>query len=345
MAKAQLSSGAQSRVFPGRIPRQVRSVDFRLLLAFDALISERHVSRAAAAVNLSQPAMSHALAKLRQQFDDPVLARTSTGLEPTPRALELIEPVREAIRQVERLFKEGSTFDPLTSSESFTIRMGDMNEVLFLPPLLQRIEERATNITITVQHLPPSETVRALEASAIDFAVSALIKHSKSVHSMELATDRMVCIMRKGHPAAADRLSTRAFLSLRHLRIVQSAGDMRFVEEALLMRGMRRNVRATTPHWLAASYLIESSDLVTALPESMVKKLNADDRFVVRPLPLGGSQFSWRLYWHRRYDARPAHRWIRSIFESLFYGQGHRNSTASAGVPGAKRSHRLSPSP
>jgi DNA-binding transcriptional LysR family regulator len=307
-----------NRLFQGRIPRQLRSVDFRLLLAFEALIAERHVSRAAAAVGLSQPAMSHALAKLRQQFHDPLLARTSTGFEPTSKALELIEPVRAVIRQVNRLFTEGPAFDPLTSSEAFTIRMGDMNEVLFLPSFLHGLEERAPNITVQVQHLPPSETVRALEASAIDFAVSALIKHSKSVHSLELAKDRMVCVMRKDHPAAvANRLTTRAFLSLRHLRIVQSAGDVRFVEEALFKHGLQRNVMATTPHWLAASYLVESSDLVTALPESMVRRLNADRRFAVRALPVGGGEFSWRLYWHRRFDARPAHRWVRSMFESI----------------------------
>ncbi|MFI5030013.1 MAG: LysR family transcriptional regulator [Reyranellales bacterium] len=305
------------RLFQGRIPRQLRSVDFRLLLAFEALIAERHVSRAAAAVGLSQPAMSHALAKLRQQFHDPLLARTSTGFEPTPKALELIEPVREAIRQVDRLFSAGSTFDASTASESFTMRMGDMNEVLFLPSLLHELEKQAPNITVTVQHLPPSETVRALEASAIDFAVSALIKHSKSVHSLELAKDRMVCVMRKDHPAAAQRLTTRAFLALRHLRIVQSAGDMRFIEEALFRAGLQRRVMATTPHWLAASYLVETTDLVTALSESMVRRLNVDGRFAVRPLPVGGAEFSWRLYWHRRFDARPAHRWIRSMFEQL----------------------------
>ena len=304
------------RVFAGRIPRHLRAVDFRLLLAFDALITERHVSRAAAAVGLSQPAMSHALAKLRQQFDDPLLARTSTGLEPTPKALDLIEPVREAIRQVNRLFTEGPSFDPRTSSDAFAVRMGDLNEVLFLPQLLRMLQERAPNMTVTVEHLPPSETVRALEASAIDFAVSALIKHSKSVHSVELSRDRMVCVMRKGHPAADRRLTLRAFLSLRHLRIVQSAGDVRFVEEALSRRGLRRRVVATTPHWLAASYMIERSDLVTALPESMMRRLNRDGRFVVRALPVGGNEFSWRLYWHRRYDARPAHRWIRQLFEA-----------------------------
>ncbi len=306
------------RLFQGRIPRQLRSVDFRLLLAFEALIAERHVSRAATAVGLSQPAMSHALAKLRLQFNDPLLARTSTGFEPTPKAMELIEPVREAIRQVNRLFSEGSTFDPAASSESFAIRMGDMNEVLFLPALLHELEKQAPDITITVQHLPPSETVRALEASAIDFAVSALIKHSKSVHSIELGKDRMVCVMRKDHPAAkANRLTTRAFLALRHLRIVQSAGDMRFIEEALSMAGLRRKVAATTPHWLAASYLVETTDLVTALSESMVRRLNVDGRFAVRPLPVGGAEFSWRLYWHRRFDARPGHRWIRSLFEQI----------------------------
>jgi DNA-binding transcriptional LysR family regulator len=318
MARNPVTSArpGDDRVFPGRIPRNVRSIDFRLLLAFDALITERHVSRAATAVGLSQPAMSHALAKLRQQFDDPLLVRTSTGLEPTPKALDLIEPVRDAIRQVSRLLTEGASFDPRTSSDAFAVRMGDLNEVLFLPQLLRMLQERAPNMTLTVEHLSPSETVRALEASAIDFAVSALIKHSKSVHSLELAKDRMVCVMRKGHPAADSRLTMRAFLSLRHLRIVQSAGDVRFVEEALARRGLRRRVMATTPHWLAASYMIERSDLVTALPESMMRRLNRDGRFVVRSLPVSGNEFSWRLYWHRRYDARPAHRWIRELFEA-----------------------------
>jgi DNA-binding transcriptional LysR family regulator len=295
----------------------LRSIDFRLLLAFDALITERHVSRAAATVGLSQPAMSHTLAKLRQQFDDPLLVRTSSGFEPTPKALDLIDPVREAIRQVNRLFTGGSTFDPLTATDTFTVRMGDMNEVLFLPALLRRLQERAPNISLTVHHLAPSETIRALEASSVDFAVSALIKHSKSVHSLELAKDRMVCVMRKDHPAATGRLTTRDFLALRHLRIVQSAGDTRFVEESLAKRGLRRRVMATTPHWLAASYLIERSDLVTALSESMVGRLNGDGRFAVRPLPVGGAEFSWRLYWHRRYDARPAHRWLRTMFEQV----------------------------
>ena len=312
-----------NRLFHGPIPRQLRSVDFRLLLAFEALIAERHVSRAAAAVGLSQPAMSHALAKLRHQFHDPLLARTSTGFEPTPKALELVEPVRAAIRQVSRLFSESSIFDPKTSSENVSIRMGDMNEVLFLPPLLHELERQAPNLTVTVQHLPPSETVRALEASAIDFAVSALIKHSKSVHSIELARDRMVCVMRKGHPAAARKLTTRAFLSLRHLRIVQSAGDVRFVEGALFKNGMQRKIITTTPHWLAASYLVETTDLVAALPESMVRRLNVDGRFAVAPLPVGGEEFSWRLYWHRRYDARPAHRWIRTTFEALARQRPH----------------------
>lgn len=308
---------SDTTIFSGRIARNLRSVDFRLLLAFEALFTERHVSRAASAVGLSQPALSHALAKLRHQFDDPLLVRTSTGFEPTPKALELIEPVREAIRQVDRLFTQSSTFDPSTSADTFTVRMGDMNEVLFLPQLLRIIGEQAPNVRVIVQHLAPSETVRALEASAIDFAVGALLKHSKSVHSMELAKDRMVCVMRKGHPAASKRLTVRAFLDLRHLRIVQSAGDVRFVEGALLTSGLQRKVMATTPHWLAASYIVETSDLVTALPESMVRRLNSDGSFVVRPLPVGGAEFSWRLYWHRRYDALPAHRWLRALFGSL----------------------------
>jgi DNA-binding transcriptional LysR family regulator len=305
-----------NRLFQGRIPRQLRSVDFRLLLAFEALIAERHVSRAAAAVGLSQPAMSHALAKLRQQFNDPLLARTSTGFEPTPKALELVEPVRDAIRQVNGLFTEGSAFDPSTSSEGFTIRMGDMNEVLFLPSApasppgagAQRHGDGAASHAVGNHSRPGSERHRLRSQRAHQaFQVGPFAGIGEGPHGVRHA---------QGHPAAAARLTTRAFLALRHLRIVQSAGDVRFVDEALYRHGLQRKVMATTPHWLAASYLVENSDLVTALSESMARQLNADDRFAVRPLPWAAAIFSWRLYWHRRYDARPAHRWLRSMFES-----------------------------
>ena len=127
----------------------------------------------------------------------------------------------------------------------------------------------------------------------------------------------MVCVMRKGHPAAFGALTLRAFLALRHLRIVQSAGDVRFVEEALLKSRLQRKVMATTQHWLTAFYIVERSDLVTALPESMVRRLNSDRRFVVASFPWAARSSHGVFTGHRRHDGRLAHRRLKAMFESV----------------------------
>lgn len=289
------------------------ALDVQLLQVFDALMEERHVTKAARQIGLSQSALSHALGRLRERLGDPLLIRTSKGMEPTARALELVGPVREAIRQVEAVFRSEPFFDPLQSKESFVIRIGDSNEFLLLPPLLGELEARAPHISVVIRHLSPVDTVKCLEDGTIDFAVSALLRHPKSIRSTALMRDRMVCAMSREHPYARKPLTVNRFLALRHIRVVQDNGDSRFVDDALRARHVSRRVVATIPHWLVALHAASSSGMVVAASERMARRFDTGKQLVLRKLPLGGDPFYWQLYWHRRHESHPSQRWMRAL--------------------------------
>jgi DNA-binding transcriptional LysR family regulator len=293
-----------------------RAMDLQLLFAFDALMTERQVTRAAKLIGVSQPAMSHILARLRDQFGDPLLVRTMRGMEPTQRALELIDPVRLALRQVNQVFDTEALFDPRQSDRSFNIRMGDMNEFLMLPSILLAMQDEAPRISLTVNHLTPAMTVKALDSGEIDFAVSTRLAHPKSIRSADLLQDRMVCVLRAGHPWARRRWTADAFLGLRHINIVQAMADTRFAESDSV-RGRRRNLVLNVPHWLVAPSIVERTDLVASLSERMARRFNDRGQFVIRELPIGKADLVWRIYWHRRHDTLPAHVWMRGLIRRV----------------------------
>ena len=292
----------------------IRAIDLQLLVALDVLLEELHVTRASEKLGLSQPATSHLLARLREQFSDPLLVRTAQGLVPTDRALALKQPVRAALLQVQKVFGAQPAFQPHTSHESFTLRMGDMNEFILLPTVARELRKEAPNISLEIRHVPPLETVRGLDADDLHFAIGTGLIHPKSIRSIPLVDDHMVCIMRKDHPAARKRLTLKTFLALKHIRIAQAVSDTRFVDE-YLPNGAQRQVSLTIPHWLAAPSLVAATDLVTAISRRMAELVNREGLFTVHPLPFGPKSFKWCLYWHARYDAHPAHRWMREFIQ------------------------------
>ena len=290
-----------------------RTLDVQLLVVFDALMTERHVTRAAQAVGLSQPAMSHALERLRGRFDDPLLVRTARGMDPTPLALELIGPARDAIRHVERVFLARPGFDPASARLTFAVRIGDANDFLLLPSILQALDESAPGVSVLVRHLSPTDTVRALEEGSIDFAVSAILSHPKSIRSVGLMRDRLVCATRRDHESVGRPLTVEAFTRLRHIRVVQEAGDVRFVDDHLRRRGLDRRVVATIPHWLAALHAVAGSHLAMAAPERLARHFDVQGALALRRLPMGGAAFDWQLYWHQRHERTASHVWMREL--------------------------------
>ena len=289
----------------------LRSIDLNLLVALDALLSEQHVTRAADRVGLSQPAMSNALSRLRHLFQDELLVRTATGMQATARALELAEPTRQVLRQIERVFESDAGFDPSTSARTFTIRLSDLLGLLLLPPFLEDTGKEAASARFDIVHMPPARTVEALEKDEIDVAVSTGLVHSASIKSMPLMRDRMVCVMRASHAAARTKMSMKTFLAARHLRVSMSPTDLRFVDDILARRGVSRNVALNVPHWLVVPHILERTDLVAVMPRRLAQAL-ASKSLAIRDLPFASHAFEWSMYWHRRHDGNPAIAWLRA---------------------------------
>ncbi|ABB12276.1 LysR family transcriptional regulator [Burkholderia lata] len=288
----------------------LRSVDLNLLVALDALLTEKHVTRAATKVGLSQSAMSSALGRLRILMRDELLIRNATGMEPTPRALELEEPLRQLLHQAERLLESDGAFDPATTAGHFRLRMSDVLEYLLMPPLLAQLEQEAPGVTLDVVHLSPGQTVTALEADDIDVAVSMDLEHAGAVQAMPLFDDRMVCVMARDHPCAAEALTLDLFLSLPHLKVSISSTDGRYVDAKLAGMRRARNVVLNVPHWLVVPHLLRHSSMVAVMSARLAERFAADG-LVLKALPFESAGFHWSMYWHRRHDSVPAQAWLR----------------------------------
>jgi DNA-binding transcriptional LysR family regulator len=296
----------------------LRSVDLNLLVALDALLAERHVTKAADRVGLSQPAMSNTLSRLRAMFSDELLVRTSTGMQPTPRAAELVQPLQNLLRQVERLLESEPSFDPATSRRTFVARMSDILACLILPLLVAR-RPTGTRVGFNILHLPPALTVDALERDEIDVAVSMGLDHTNSVRSQTLMHDRMVCLMRKGHPAASGNLTVDAFVEQEHMKVSISPTDVRFVDDMLAQLGHSRKIALNVPHWLVVPHALKKTDLFAVMPGHLATAL-MDDDLRMAELPFPSAPFEWKMYWHLRHDQSKANRWLRDQISAVCSG-------------------------
>jgi DNA-binding transcriptional LysR family regulator len=288
----------------------LRSVDLNLLVFFDALMAERHVTRAASKVAVSQSAMSNALARLRHVFRDELFIRTARGMEPTPRALELGPAVRAILQQTTRLMASDVFFDAASSERQFICRMSDLVGSLVLPLLMSRLKTQAPGVTLEVVHLSPEDTLAALDADRLDVALSMHLHHRNTIRSEPLFSDRMVCLMREGHPLAKGTMTLKKLLSFGHVRVAMSPTDIRFVDNVLADKGVERRVVLTVPHWLLVPRVLAGTDLISVISERAAKTFVGEGT-VMRPLPYTSEQFSWTMYWHRRYEHSGAHQWLR----------------------------------
>ena len=277
----------------------LRTVDLNLLVVLDALLAECSVTRAAARLGLSQPATSHALSRLRSMFDDELLVRGPSGLEPTTRAAALAGPVAEVLAGVERLMAANPGFDPGTAAREFRVRASDVLGELILPDLMAQLRHAAPGISLDVQHVGPSETIDGLRSGRFDTALSTGLDTPREIDVQDLADDRMVILAARGHPAVANRLDLDAFLRLSHVRVAISPTDQRFVDDVLAKRGLARRIALNVPHWLLVPAIVACTDLVAVMPERLARRLASDD-LDYRDVPFDAVSFVWRIYSHVR---------------------------------------------
>lgn len=293
------------------------AVDLNLLVAFDALLAERNVTRAAAKIGLSQSAMSHALSRLRELFEDPLLVRTPRGMLPTARAEELTGPIRRALEEIERALRERPSFDPSAAERAFTIATSDYIELVLLPRLVGRISKEAPGVDLHVRPLP-EDAERALAEGKIDLALVVVEVGGPSIHKQRLFDERFVCAVREGHPVVKRKLSLEQYTSLPHALIaprgVRVGG---FVDDALAKLGKKRRVAVTVPHFLIAPHVVAASDLVLTLAERIARACSTylPLRLVEPPIDVPG--FSVSLFWHERQQYDPGATWLRSLITDV----------------------------
>ncbi|MBC9251918.1 LysR family transcriptional regulator [Pseudomonas alcaligenes] len=248
----------------------ILTFDLNLLRVLDALLRERNVSRAAERLALSQPAVSNALSRLRDQLGDPLLVRVGRSMQPTPRALALEGPIRDALQHIEQSLSEGAPFDPASSRQRFRIAVTDYVELILMPRLLRLLSEKAPGLRIDIQHLSPTLPAEALDKGELDLVLGRFESVPPRFRSQRWLSETLQLAAHREHAQLGAGLDLDSFLKLRHLWV--HGGQTRgMVEQWLGERGLSREIVYTTPNYLQAAHIVASSELVAVLPTRLAR--------------------------------------------------------------------------
>lgn len=293
----------------------IASVNLNLLVVFEAMLEERSVSRAARRAGLSQPAMSNALRRLRQLFNDRLFIRTAAGMTPTRKALALAGPVRSGLAQLRAVLSEPMSFDPKASSRTFYLGMTDYAEFLLLPVLLRRLQSVAPNVQIVVRRLrgvfiPPEAELRSgsLDAAVGFFPETTSI--DPAIRSDEMFSESNVGIARRGNPHARP-MTLKRFAALEHAAVFYGSEGRGLIDDLLTEHGLRRRLRVASPHFLSVPFIVAAGDLVAVVPEGLAQYFRNSLRLDVFKVPLPLEPLHMRLLWHERAEGDSANRWFR----------------------------------
>jgi DNA-binding transcriptional LysR family regulator len=293
----------------------IKDIDLNLLRLFDAVYRTRNVSRAAELLDLTQPAASQGLGRLRTLIHDPLFMRSAGGVLPTPKAERLAAPVRQALATLEQALGETAAFEPARSKRTFHIHMSDIGEGRFLPELMVALRERAPGVRVETRPLPRGQITEALDAGRIDFAIGFL-PAVKDTQRLKLLEDRYVVLLREGHPFTRKRRTGAALLAaLRELEFVavrSHADTLRIVQQAQL----EDRLRLVTEHFLVLPSIVRATDLAAIMPRNIARGFAGGYAIVEPAFP--DRDFVVSLHWSRRFEADPANRWLRGLVAELF---------------------------
>ena len=296
----------------------IRNIDLNLLVALDVLLDERSVSRAAQRLNLSQPAVSGALKRLREAFQDPLFVRSQQGIRPTPQALELIAPVKTVLQDIDTILSVAE-FDPDAAEAVFTIAATDYAQMTFLAPLMRDVHREAPNIRFSIVSTDIGRMNEQFDRQEIDFAITVPEMAPKNVHAMELFEDRYVCAVRPDHTTVTQTPNLDEFCSLNHVLVTPSSGGFFGpTDDALEKLGRRRNVTVSVPNFLSLPIILMDSDFIAVAPERVLRPFA--DQLRIFPAPLALNKFKVIGLWHELSARSPAHSWLREKMTEISEG-------------------------
>jgi DNA-binding transcriptional LysR family regulator len=293
----------------------VQDVDLNLLRVFDAVLHEKGVTPAALRLGLTQPAVSNALARLRKLFGDALFVRTPGGVDATPFARELAEPVRQALALLESALAHGPGFDPATSTRAFRFYMSDLGQIEFLPPLVERVHGDAPGVRLEAVALEVDDIGDALATGALDVAIGFLPGLGAPVRRQALFRDPYLCLMRADHPLTT--LTKKRFLEASHA-LVTYRGGHRVIEEAFDRAGLTRRITLRVPHFTVVPMVLERTDLILTLPARVARVFERRGKLKALPPPVAIPPAEVALHWHERFEADPGNRWLREAMVDLY---------------------------
>ena len=291
------------------------SVDLGLLRAFDALIRECHVTRAAERLDMSQSSMSAALARLREVFKDKLLVRTGTGLAPTESALLLLPRVQDALAAIDRVTEPTGMFDPSQADLTFRLIVIDYIDLLLMPSVLQRLRREAPGVKVQFLQTNPRHFGEMLACGDLDLALTYFPNPPEFLKGRDLFSDRFVTLCSANHPVLQQSLDLPQFCALPHVTIEPDSSQIYNVQidSALAPHGLRRKVQMIKPSFLALPFVLESSDMVACVPARLARRMKRMAAVDLFDIPLDLPRFDVRMLWHSRSQNSPAHAWFREL--------------------------------
>jgi DNA-binding transcriptional LysR family regulator len=292
-------------------------IDLNLLVVFDALMTERQVTRAGERLGLSQPATSNALARLRNLTKDELFVRSSGKLHPTPVAIALAQQIQPALGQIQTALSPTQPFDPMTSDRVFSIGMSDYVEFVLLPPLLEKLETIAPHVKIQVRSGNREQRLALLDSGEIDL-MCGLFANKVDWHEKQLLfQEQFVCVCRQDHPTIGDTLSLEEYVNADHLLVSVQEDRVGRVDFLLAQQNLTRNIAVSTPHFLVAPTVLARTNLIATLVERVAREFTPALNLKILPCPLPLKGFPVFMRWHQSMRDRATNSWLRGIIAEV----------------------------
>jgi len=288
---------------------QLKSFDLNLLVVFDAVLRERSVTKAGERLGLSQPAMSHALNRLRWLLKDQVFVRTPEGMMPTPRAEYLAEPISRALSDLQRTL-DPEEFTPEEARRRFVVAVNNYAAKVLAGPLFRVCGALAPHVSLSLLPSGNLDVSDMLDRGELDLAVLGRQVSVSRFSFQNLMEDTYVAVKRRGHPMAQRMMEIDTFAALQHLVISSSGDDLGFVDAELRARGLARSIAAEAPY-VSAGAVLTQSDLVAVMGGNMAEEFRRVHAIELTPLPFPSPPLTSVMVWHSRFDDHPAHKWLR----------------------------------
>ncbi len=307
------------------------ALDLNLLRVLDVLMQERRVATAAQRLQLSQPAVSNALGRLRKALKDELLTRAPNGMEPTEFAKSLHATLQPALAAIAQSLQNKAMFDPASSVWQARIAMTDIGEIVFLPALLPHIAQAAPGLTLETlrdsqakPNAPVGSITTAMAEGKVDLAIGWLPDVTEGLYQRKLFTQRYVCIARQGHPlleGKKPKLTLEKFLQAEHIAIrAEGTGHTKADEtlQGVSKAGEQRKVRLRVPSFLSVPQMVSQTDLIATVPEKLAEQCAEVFKLQVLPHPVSMPAFELKMFWHRRVHTDPANQWLRALIVEFF---------------------------